>query len=277
MTGTRQRATWGAGPGDWLLAYFGFLNANKGGETLVRALKNLVAGGRPARLLMVGGQVGASDPTNFAYLEKVKGIIGELGLVERVGWTGFTDPAEVSANLCAADCAVLPYREGASLRHGSLMAALAHGLPIVTTREPVAHSDAAPGAPPGAAPIDADFPRLEDGISAMLVAPNDSTVLAAAVERVMASEASAGLACCRQPMPICRFWLGRDCPPAPCHVRAGGIDLAMLRLGAIGGILVREIGRPDDPGLTRTWCEVSRESLLLFWRYASYLAWPTAC
>ena len=39
----------------------------------------------------------------------------------------------MTANLLAADCAVLPYREGASLRHGSLMAALAHGLPIVST------------------------------------------------------------------------------------------------------------------------------------------------
>ena len=33
----RQRARWGADPETWLLAYFGFLNAGKGGEILMRA------------------------------------------------------------------------------------------------------------------------------------------------------------------------------------------------------------------------------------------------
>lgn len=171
---TRQRAKWGAGPETWLLAYFGFLNASKGGETLVRCLAELVRAGHPARLLMVGGQVGASDPTNAAYLAKVQALIGELGVAEQVQWTGFTPSDEVSANLLAADCAVLPYREGASLRHGSLMAALAHGLPIVSTEVP---PDVRAG--PGI------FPMLVDGESALLVPPDDPVRLAAAVTRVM--------------------------------------------------------------------------------------------
>lgn len=170
----RQRTRWGADADTWLLGYFGFLNAGKGGETLVRCLAELARAGRPARLLMVGGKVGASDPTNLAYLAKVEGLIAELGLVERVQWTGFTDPAEVSANLLAADCAVLPYREGASLRHGSLMAALAHGLPIISTEVPAAVR-AAPGL----------FPLPVDGESALLVQPDDAVGLAAAVTRAM--------------------------------------------------------------------------------------------
>ncbi|MDQ1301283.1 MAG: Mannosylfructose-phosphate synthase [Chloroflexota bacterium] len=68
----RQRAQWGAGPDTWLLAYFGFMNAGKGGETLIRALADLAHAGKPARLLMVGGQVGASDPTNQAYLARIE-------------------------------------------------------------------------------------------------------------------------------------------------------------------------------------------------------------
>lgn len=171
----RQRVKWGAGPETWLLAYFGFLNASKGGETLIRCLAELVRAGQPARLLMVGGKVGASDPTNAAYLAKVEALISELGLAERVQWTGFTAPDEVSANLLAADCAVLPYREGASLRHGSLMAALAHGLPIVSTEVP-AEVRASAGV----------FPMLVDSESALLVPPDDPVRLAAAVTRVMA-------------------------------------------------------------------------------------------
>ncbi len=131
-----QRAAWGVGPDDLLLCYFGFLNVSKGGEELIQSTARLVAQGLPAHLLMVGGQVGASDPTNNAYLERVRAIIAQLGLSDRVHWTGFTAAAEVTANLLASDVAVLPYRDGASFRRGSLMAALAHGLPVVSI-EPV--------------------------------------------------------------------------------------------------------------------------------------------
>ncbi|MGQ9489557.1 MAG: glycosyltransferase family 4 protein [Anaerolineae bacterium] len=170
----QQRSRWGAKPETWLLAYFGFLNANKGGETLIRCLAELARAGHPARLLMVGGKVGASDPTNAAYLARVEALIGELGVADRVQWTGFTAPEAVSANLLATDCAVLPYREGASLRHGSLMAALAHGLPIVSTE-----------VPPEVRAGHGLFPMLVDGESALLVPPDDPVRLAAAVARVM--------------------------------------------------------------------------------------------
>lgn len=174
----QQRAAWGAGPDDWLLGYFGFLNASKGGETLVRALAELVRAGKPARLLMIGGQVGASDSTNQAYLAHIEALIGELGLGDRVRWTGFTADDQVSANLLAADCAVLPYREGASLRHGSLMAALAHGLPIISTQvsEEVRRAHLAQ-------PV---FPLPEHGVSALLAPRDDPAQLAAAVTELMA-------------------------------------------------------------------------------------------
>jgi glycosyltransferase involved in cell wall biosynthesis len=173
-----QRAKWGAGEDTWLLAYFGFLNENKGGETLIQTLAELVRRRLPARLLMVGGKVGSSDPTNTAYLQKVERQIGELGLGDYVLWTGFTSSREVTANLLAADCAVLPYREGASLRHGSLMAALAHGLPIVST--------ALVGCPAEAMK---QFPMLEDGESALLTPPNDPVRMADAVTRLMTGAA----------------------------------------------------------------------------------------
>lgn len=175
---TRQRTRWGAGPDTWLLAYFGFLNANKGGETLVRCLAELVRRKAPARLLMVGGKVGSSDPTNTAYLAKVERLIDDLHVADRVQWTGFTSSEEVSANLLAADCAVLPYREGASLRHGSLMAALAHGLPIVSTALT-------------SVPVEAikKFPMLEDGENALLTAPEDPVSMTDAVTRLMTGPA----------------------------------------------------------------------------------------
>jgi polysaccharide biosynthesis protein PslF len=173
-----QRSRWNARPDTWLLSYFGFLNANKGGETLVRCLAALVRAGHPALLLMVGGKIGSSDPTNTAYLAHVESLIGDLGVGDRVHWTGFTSAEEVSANLVATDCAVLPYKEGASLRHGSLMAALAHGLPIVSTRVGTGPSHAALAA----------FPMLKDGETALLVPPDDPAPLAEAISRVMLGE-----------------------------------------------------------------------------------------
>jgi glycosyltransferase involved in cell wall biosynthesis len=131
---TAQRARWGIRPDELLVCYFGFLNDSKGGEELMLATALLCQAGIPVHLLMIGGQLGASDPTNAAYLQRVQALIVEQGIVDRVHWTGFTDKAEVSANLLASDIAVLPYRDGASLRRGSLMAAIAHGLPIVSTR-----------------------------------------------------------------------------------------------------------------------------------------------
>lgn len=127
------RRRWGVGPEEILLCYFGFLNESKGGETLFRALAQLVHSGSRVRLLMIGGRVGSSDPTNAAYLLKMENLIQELDVQDRVLWTGYVDGKEVSANFWASDVCVLPYRDGVSFRRGTLMAALAHGLPIVST------------------------------------------------------------------------------------------------------------------------------------------------
>jgi glycosyltransferase involved in cell wall biosynthesis len=205
------RARWGLTPGDLLLSYFGFLNASKGGETLIRALARLVEAGRPAFLVMVGGAVGASDPTNVQYLEKVNRLIAELGLNPRVFWTGFTAPAGVSANLLASDVCVLPYRDGGSYRRGSFMAALAHGLPIVTTRPPsippasggegggtvrrpatagTVRRPATAGGGTVRRPATAGggrLPALIDGDNVRLVPPDDPAALADAIRDLAAS------------------------------------------------------------------------------------------
>jgi glycosyltransferase involved in cell wall biosynthesis len=154
------RVRWGIQADETLLAYFGFLNESKGGETLISALAELVRRGLEVKLLMVGGQVGDSDPTNIAYLERVKLLINVLGLNERVLWSGYTPQVEVSANLLAADIGVLPYRDGASFRRGSFMAALAHSLPIVSTTPRVELRD------------------LRDSENIALVPPDDPIALA---------------------------------------------------------------------------------------------------
>ena len=160
------RARWGIGPDDFVLAYFGFLNATKGGGALIAALGELARQGRPARLLMIGGKVGASDPTNQKFAEQVEGIIAREGVADRVIWTGFLPPEEVSAAFAVSDVAALPYADGVSFRRGSLMAALAHGIPVVTT-VPRVH-----------------LPELRPDENVVLVPPEQPLELADAVARV---------------------------------------------------------------------------------------------
>ncbi len=139
-----------------LLAYFGFLNESKGGEELIEALALLRRQGLDARLLLIGGDVGHADPTNLAYAHKVQALIEQFGLAEVVYRTGYTDLAQVSANLLAADVVVMPYRDGVSFRRTTLIAALRHGCPVVSTTpaDPALIPEIRPGenmllAPPG--------------------------------------------------------------------------------------------------------------------------------
>jgi glycosyltransferase involved in cell wall biosynthesis len=135
------RRRWQVDDDDLLLGYFGFLNERKGGEALIETLAGLVRRDVSARLLLIGGQVGTSDPTNQAYAERVDALIAQHGLAGRVKRTGFVAPTEVSACLSAVNVCVLPYTEGVCLRHGSFHACLAHGCPIVTTQPTVETPD----------------------------------------------------------------------------------------------------------------------------------------
>ncbi|HUZ77072.1 MAG TPA: glycosyltransferase family 4 protein [Chloroflexota bacterium] len=132
-TREEMRRRLGMGSRTLLLAHFGLLNASKGLPDLLAAMSLLAQQRREVRLLLVGGSTGSSDRANVSFAHDVHQQIDELGLRPLIVETGFLAPAEVSAHLLAADVCVLPYRDGASFRRGTLMAALEHGLPIVTT------------------------------------------------------------------------------------------------------------------------------------------------
>lgn len=151
---------------DFLIGFFGFLNHSKGVETLLDALAWLIQEDIPARLLLIGGRTGSSDSTNRAYAAEIDARIEALGLAKRVHRTGFATPHEVSAALLACDTCALPYRDGVSLRRGTLHAALAHGQTIVTT-QPQTPSE-----------------HLRDGENMLITPPDDAEALAAALLRL---------------------------------------------------------------------------------------------
>ncbi len=163
-----DRAAWRARLGvpeeQTLVAYFGLISRTKGLGTLLDALAILPGA---LRLLVVGGA--ASAPEDRAYAATIQRQIDALGLGARVLITGHCPAAEVSAHLLAADIAALPYSDGASFRRGSLLAALAHGLPTITTL------------PAGAAPA-----PLADGANVLLVPPERPAALAQAIAMLAA-------------------------------------------------------------------------------------------
>jgi glycosyltransferase involved in cell wall biosynthesis len=154
-----------------LVGYFGFLNESKGAETLLRALSLLRGRGLNVGLLHIGGQTGDSDPTNKAYASQLDHLAGTLGLRPHIYVTGFLDERGVSEAFAACDCVALPYRDGASFRRGTLMAALAHGCAIVTTMPRVMLNE------------------LTDGANVLLVPPDQADALADAIARLLADSA----------------------------------------------------------------------------------------
>lgn len=114
------------------LVYFGLLNQSKGLDLLLDAFDLLLTELPSARLLLLGGAAGASDPTDRVTAARVSGRLDRLA--DRVVRTGWLAPEALSEYLLAGDVALLPYADGASPRRGSLLACAEHGLPIVSTQ-----------------------------------------------------------------------------------------------------------------------------------------------
>lgn len=118
---------------DFLIAYFGFMNQSKGVDTLLKDTAELIQAGYPLKLVLIGDRVGTSDSANQAYADQIDRLITEFNLEPFITWTGFVDEAEVGAYLQSADAVALPFTDGASYRRGTLMAAIQHNRPIITT------------------------------------------------------------------------------------------------------------------------------------------------
>jgi glycosyltransferase involved in cell wall biosynthesis len=167
------RARIGARDDELVVAYFGFIGPTKGVDTLVAAFEKLVERRRPVRLLMIGATAGDTSHPNRPYENIIRTELDRTGIRGRVTWTGYLASESVGAYLSASDCCCLPFREGTSLRHGTLIAAIVQGLPIITT-----HSS-----PPRP---DDPLPRLVSERNVLLVPAGDAEALVAAVERLLA-------------------------------------------------------------------------------------------
>ena len=163
----QHAAHFGFTDSDITVGYFGFLNASKGGKTLLQALAQLPG----CQLLIIGGRTGASDPTNKKYATEIDMLAHDLGLGQRIHHTGYLPPDEITGAFLACDLMAMPYVDGASFRRGTFMACLAHGMPTITTGPAVL------------------LPQLRDGENIRFILPEDPAALAAAIRELAADSA----------------------------------------------------------------------------------------
>jgi len=165
------RARYGIPAAAPLLTTFGLLNQSKGIETVIDALVALRREGMDAHLLLIGAGAGMNDPTNRATEAAVDRQCVAAGLTAFVHRTGPLPAAAVAETLAASDVCVLPYRDGASPRRGSLLAALTQGIPVITTTPAPAVYDG--------------LPTLRDGEVARCVSAGDARAIAGAVQTIL--------------------------------------------------------------------------------------------
>ncbi len=119
-------------PGPERLVYFGQISRNKGIDIFLETAGRLRASGNPVEIRMIG----AMTDTDPDFQALVNGSVEKYGVVKRLSL-----PAEeVSAELNAATLALLPFPDGVSDKRGSALAALDHGVTVLTT-----HSRTTPG------------------------------------------------------------------------------------------------------------------------------------
>jgi len=121
--------------GHKVLLTFGLLSPNKGIETIIRALPQIVAE-HPDALYVV---LGATHPHLVAregerYRESLIALASELGVAGNVRFIdGFLEQEQLLDYLQAADIYVTPYLSATQITSGTLSYAVALGKPVVST------------------------------------------------------------------------------------------------------------------------------------------------
>ena len=119
-----------------IVAFFGFLHPVKGLETLLPTFKQVLASQPHTRLLLIGGveSLALSGEDARQYWQQLKQTIFQLNLENHVYMIGYLKAEKASQFLAGADIGVLPFNHGVTLKSGSLLTLMAHGLPVIATR-----------------------------------------------------------------------------------------------------------------------------------------------
>jgi glycosyltransferase involved in cell wall biosynthesis len=165
--GARIGRSPGVAPPPGVVGYAGHLYVWKGVDVLLQAIA-LVPG---AHGLIVGGHGAEPD------LGRLKALAAELGIADRVTFTGLVDPDQVPGHLAASTILALPNPASAISTHFTSPLKL---FEYMAAERPIVASD-----------LPALREVLRDGEHALLVPPGDPAALAAAIRRLLEDPALA--------------------------------------------------------------------------------------
>jgi glycosyltransferase involved in cell wall biosynthesis len=154
----KWRSELGFASDETVIAFFGILYPHKGVEELLDSVKELHRQRRKVCMLVLG---------DFDRSAPWRQGMEEMLADPSVRWVRGASLEQVSRGLHSADLCALPFHSGASTNRSSMLAALDHGLPTVTTK--------GPATPPA-------FDKMFD---VLLVPVNDRAALSAAMARLM--------------------------------------------------------------------------------------------
>ncbi|SAK47983.1 glycosyl transferase family 1 [Caballeronia fortuita] len=148
------RAELGIGDDAFVACMVAIMRDKKGHEDLIAAVRPLVDTHPKLHVVMAG---------DGPWLERIKGIVDNLGLAHRIHLLGFR--SDVPNIFRGSDIFVLPTHQEALGQ--AFIEAMAAGLPVIGT-----HVDGVPE-------------LIEDNVSGLLVPPHDPVALRAAIVRMM--------------------------------------------------------------------------------------------
>lgn len=154
----RWRSKLGIQPDETAIAYFGILYPHKGVDDLLDAHASLRSKGHKLKTVIIG-----DFDRDEAFVATMKKRFESPGVI----WVPGASLTRVSECLHACDLAALPFHSGASTNRSSMLAAIGHGLPTVTTRGPATPKE------------------ITDLFDLELVPPKNPAELAKAIERVI--------------------------------------------------------------------------------------------
>lgn len=152
-----------------VVGFFGFPSRSKGIVELIEAI-GLIDSRRRPRLLLIG-DLGTPSPNNdLVALADIERLAEQNEVT--LGQTGYLSAQNASNALAGVGAIVLPFQRGASLRSGSLLAALQVGRPVIATAPPRAEALRDLGSLPQLLSIPrGDTGKLWDAIEAALSTP----------------------------------------------------------------------------------------------------------
>lgn len=117
------------------ISYFGSVYPGKGIERMLKLWKVLKENDYEGKYIFkIIGDIGIEPDNHFQdYHKQVWKWIEQYGLKDCIEVTGYISDEEVSREIQKTSVATLPYEDGLTLRRGSFLAYLAHGIPIVTS------------------------------------------------------------------------------------------------------------------------------------------------